>query len=107
LAQGWSGRRRAPTAASSVGDLFLGWYLPRALGPLGRPFIHAMMDDQLLDAVGLPRPHPAVRRFTEGAVRLRSRIVCRLPARRAPRLITAQRHPTYPNGYTIEDLGVH
>jgi hypothetical protein len=39
--------------------------------PLGRPFVHAMMDDQLLEAVGLPRPHP-----------------------------------TYPNGYTIEELGV-
>ena len=73
---------------------------------MGRPFVHAMMDDQLLDAVGLPRPHPAVRRFVEGAVRLRSRIVRRLPPRRAPRLITQQRHPTYPNGYTIEELGV-
>ena len=54
----------------------------KPLWPLGRPFVHAMMDDQLLDAVGLPRPHPVVRRLTEGAVRLRSRIVRRLPARR-------------------------
>ena len=29
------------------------------------------------------------------------------PPRRQPRLITQQRHPTYPNGYTIEELGVH
>ena len=93
--------------ARATRDLFLGWYLPSALWPLGRPFMHAMMDDQLLDAVGLPRPHPVVRRFTEAAVRLRSRVVRWLPARRGPRLITQQRHPTYPNGYTIEDLGVH
>jgi hypothetical protein len=66
-----------------------------------------MMDDHLLDAVGLPRPHRAIRRMTEGGVRLRSRIVRRLPARRKPRLITQRRHPTYPNGYSIEDLGVH
>jgi hypothetical protein len=92
--------------ATATRDLFLGWYLPKALWPLGRPFVHAMMDDQLLDAVGLPRPHPAVRRFTEGAVRLRSRIVRRLPPRRRPRLITRRRHPTYPQGYTIEELGV-
>jgi hypothetical protein len=93
--------------AVATRDLFLGWYLPKPLWPLGRPFIHAMMDDQLLDAVGLPRPHPAVRRFTEAAVRLRSRIIRRLAPRRKPRLITGQRHPTYPKGYTIEELGVH
>jgi hypothetical protein len=65
------------------------------------------MDDQLLDAVGLPHPHPAFRRLAEGAVRLRSRIVRRLPRRGTARLITHQRHPTYPNGYSIEELGVH
>lgn len=92
--------------ARATRDLFLGWYLPKALWPLGRPFIHGMMDDQLLDAVGLPRPHPLIRRVTRGAVRLRSRIVRRLPPRRQPRLITHQRHPTYPKGYSIEELGV-
>jgi hypothetical protein len=92
--------------ARATRDLLLGWYLPKLLWPLGRPFVHAMMDDQLLDAVGLPHPHPAVRRLMEGAVRLRSRIVRRLPSRRKPRLITRQRHPTYPHGYTIEELGV-
>jgi hypothetical protein len=93
--------------ARATRDLFLGWYLPKVLWPLGRPFVHAMMDDHLLDAVGLPRPHPAIRRLMEGAVRLRSRIVRRLPPRRSARLITRQRHPTYPKGYTIEELGVH
>ena len=93
--------------ATATRDLFLGWYLPKALWPLGRPFVHAMMDDHLLDAVGLPRPHPAVRRMTELAVRLRSRIIRRLPPRRKPRLITQRRHPSYPNGYTIDELGVH
>jgi hypothetical protein len=92
--------------AVATRDLLLGWYLPRVLWPLGRPFVHAMLDDDLLAAVGLPRPHPAIRLLTEGAVRMRGRIVRLLPARRRPRLITRQRHPTYPNGYTIEELGV-
>jgi hypothetical protein len=92
--------------AVATRDLFLGWYLPRALWPLGRPFIHALMDDRLLEAVGLPRPHPLIRRVAEGALRLRSRIVRRLPPRREPRLITRRRHPTYPSGYRIEELGV-
>lgn len=93
--------------AEATRDLLLGWYLPRALWPLGRPFVHALMDDQLLEAVGLRRPPALIRSIAEGAVRLRSRIVRRLPARRQPRLITRQRHPTYPNGYRIEELGVH
>lgn len=93
--------------AVATRDLFLGWYVPKALWPLGRPLIHAMMDDHLLEAVGLPKPHPAVRRLVESAVRLRGRIVRRLPARQTPRLITRQRHPTYPRGYTIDELGVH
>ena len=93
--------------AVATRDLFLGWYLPKALWPIGRPLVHAMMDDDLLAAVGLPRPHPIVRRVVESAVRLRGRIVRRMPPRRAPRLITEQRHPTYPQGYTIEELGVH
>jgi hypothetical protein len=93
--------------ATATRDLFLGWYLPKRLWWVGRPFVHAMMDDQLLDAVGLRRPHHAIRRAAESAVRLRSRFVRRLPPRRKPRLITQRRHPTYPNGYAIEDLGVH
>ncbi len=92
--------------AVATRDLLLSWYLPKRLWPVGRPFVHAMMDDQLLAAVGLPRPHPIVRSVMEGAVRLRGRIVRRLPARRTPRLITRRRHPTYPTGYTIEELGV-
>ena len=92
--------------AVATRDLLLGWYLPRFLWPLGRPFVHAMLDDALLRACGLPRPHPLVRRVTETAVRLRGRIAGRLPARRRPRLITTRRHPTYPRGYKIEELGV-
>jgi hypothetical protein len=92
--------------AVATRDLLLGWYLPRFLWPLGRPFVHAMLDDALLKATGLPRPNRVVRVLTETAVRLRGRVAYRLPARRRPRLITAQRHPTYPNGYTIEELGV-
>ena len=65
-----------------------------------------MMDDRLLEAVNLPVPHPAVRTLVEGAARLRSRVVRQLPSRRTPRLITRQRHPTYPAGHTIEELRV-
>jgi hypothetical protein len=91
--------------ATATRDLFLGWFLPKALHRFGEPFVYAVMDDRLLDACGFPRPSPAVRTFVEGALRLRGRIVRLLPQRRGPRLITRQRHPTYPQGYRIEELG--
>ncbi len=93
--------------ATATRDLLLGWYLPKPLWPLGRPFVHALMDDRLLMAVGLPRPKRIVRRVAEGVIRLRGRAVRLMPARRTPRSITRRRHPTYPKGYTIEELGVH
>jgi len=91
--------------AVATRNLFLGWFLPKPLWPLGAPFIHALMDDALLDACGLPRPPQWMRRVTEGLVRLRGRMVRLLPERREPRLITRQKHPTYPGGYGIEELG--
>ena len=93
--------------AVATRDLLLGWYLPKPLWPLGRPFVHALMDDRLLAAVGLPVPPRAVRLVAEGSIRLRGKVVRHLPARRTPRSITRRRHPTYPSGYQIEELGVH
>jgi hypothetical protein len=91
--------------AEATRNLFLGWFLPRPLWPLAAPLIYAVMDDRLLDAVGFPRPAPALRRVVEALIRLRGRVTRLLPARRRPRLITRQRHPSYPNGYRIEELG--
>ncbi|HEX6385125.1 MAG TPA: oxygenase MpaB family protein, partial [Anaerolineae bacterium] len=91
--------------AVATRDMFLGWFLPKSLWRLGEPFIYAVMDDRLLAAVGFPRPHPRVRQLVEGALKLRGRIIRFLPPRRQPRLLTRQKHPTYPNGYRIEQLG--
>ena len=86
-------------------DLFLSWYLPRPLWRLGEPAVYAMMDDPLLDAFGFPRPFPAVRWLVQGGLRARARVVRWLPERRRPFLRTKVRHPTYPQGYGIEELG--
>jgi hypothetical protein len=63
------------------------------------------MDERLRDAVGLPHPHPVVERLVPWMLRLRGRLVRLLPERRSPRLITQQKHRTYPHGYRIEELG--
>ena len=91
--------------ASSTRDMFLGWLLPRPLFRLGEPFVYALMDEPLLDAFGFPRPSPGMRRFVEGALKRRARLLRLWPERRKPCLRTTLKRPTYPKGYRIEDLG--
>ncbi|MGH2523930.1 MAG: oxygenase MpaB family protein [Anaerolineales bacterium] len=92
--------------AQATRNMFLGWFLPRPLWKLGEPAVYAMMDDRLLEAFGFPKPSTAMRRFVEGALRLRGRLVRLLPERRRPLLRTALKRPTYPQGYrSIEELG--
>jgi hypothetical protein len=91
--------------AVATRTLMLGWFLPRALWPAAAPFVHALLDEPMLRAVGFePAPAP-LRALVLGGMALRRRILRRLPPRRRPRLLTQKRHPTYPNGYSIERLG--
>jgi hypothetical protein len=91
--------------ARATRDLFLSWFLPKWLWRAGAPLVHAMMDDRLLDAVGFARPPAALRRMADAVLRMRGRVLRLLPPRRRPRLITRQKHPSYPSGYAIEELG--
>jgi hypothetical protein len=86
-------------------DLLLGFYLPRRLIPLGRPAVHAFLDPPLREAIGFP-PAPAwLGRALPAALRLRARVLRRLPPRRRPRNLTEVPRPSYPAGYEIEGLG--
>ena len=67
--------------------------------------VHALLDEPLLDALGLPRPSRLLRRVVTAALQARAVIVRILPARRKPRLRTLDRHRTYPAGYELETLG--
>jgi hypothetical protein len=71
----------------------------------GRAIVHALLDQPLLEALGLPSPSPRFRRLVEEGLRARARTVRLLPARRTPRLRTLERHRTYPGGYELEALG--
>jgi hypothetical protein len=91
--------------AVATRHLMLSWFLPRALWTPAAPFIHAMLDPPMLRAVGFdPAPAP-IRALVLSGMELRRRLLRHLPPRRRPRLITRQRHPSYPRGYRIEELG--
>lgn len=67
---------------------------------------YALMDDPLLDALGYPRPGAAVRRLVRGGLRLRGRVVRRLPPREQS--LHARDLPSmtlYRDGYVTEELG--
>ena len=86
-------------------DLLLSFYLPRGLVPLGRPIVHALCDPPLQAAMGFRSPPNWVEHFAVKSLRLRSYILRLLPTRGKPRLITARRRATYPDGYKIGELG--
>ena len=90
--------------AVATREMFLDWF-PGVPHALGRPLIHTLLDEPLLDALGFPHPPPRLRRIAEAAVRARSRAVRALPPRRRPRLRTLERHRSYRDGYRIETLG--
>ncbi len=85
-------------------DMFLSWF-PRLLHPLVRPAIYAMMDDAMLAGFGFPQPSRLTRFLVPAALRLRSAALRFLPRRRRPFLRTELKHRTYPDGYSIEQLG--
>ena len=85
-------------------ELFVSWF-PIFLAPVVRSAIHALLDDQLIQAFGFPQPSRLMRWVMPAILRLRAGGVGLLPPRRKPRLRTETRHPTYVNGYVIEQLG--
>ncbi|MEM7113582.1 MAG: oxygenase MpaB family protein [Chloroflexota bacterium] len=90
---------------NSTVNLFLGFYLPKLLWPLGRPVVYAMMDGPLRDAFGYPHPPAWLRPLVVRLLGWRAAIIRRLPERRKPVFGTQRKRPTYPEGYKIEELG--
>ena len=63
------------------------------------------MDDAIIEAFGFPPPSPFMRRLVTGGLKMRARVLRWLPPRRRPRLRTAMKQRSYPQGYVIEQLG--
>ncbi len=86
-------------------DLLLGFYLPKWLFGIGRPFIFALLDEPLRAALGIKN----VASWRTGLIKAGLRIhaffhqISREPTE--PVLGTRRKRPTYPEGYQIEELG--
>ena len=103
-------RRRLRFAPSNLAiahatrEMFAGWY-PRPMRPMIRSVVTALVEDEVLDAFGFERPSRLVRSLVNTSLRLRARVLRILPRRKTPRVVTARRHRSYPNGYRVEELG--
>ncbi|MCB9274984.1 MAG: DUF2236 domain-containing protein [Lewinellaceae bacterium] len=91
--------------AEATRNLMLSWVLPKWLWPLGAPFIHALIDEPMLRAVGFPLPPVWLRRLVEGLLRTRAWAQRLLPPRRHARLLTRTKNRTYSKGYEVGQLG--
>lgn len=85
-------------------ELFASWF-PRVLRPLVRRTVHALLDPVMREAFGFPEPGRLMSPLAVESLRLRARLLRWLPRRKAPRLRTAMRRPSYPGGYAIGDIG--
>ena len=85
-------------------DLFTTWF-PRAFAPLVRYGIYAMLDDDMIDSFGFPKPLPGTRALLRAGLKLRGAFVRWLPPRREAHFFTDDRNRTHPEGYAIRELG--
>ena len=86
-------------------DLLLHQYfVPPFLYPAGRSFVMALCSSHLVEALGYPAPSSTLRGVAEGVMGLRRTILRWRPEGARPKYILFGKE-TYPEGYTIEDLG--
>jgi hypothetical protein len=89
---------------SATRELFVSW-LPRPFAPVVRLSIYALLDEPLRIAFGFPRAPRLFEALVPASIKLRGTLLHLCPPRKKPRLRTQMRHPSYPEGYTIESLG--
>lgn len=86
-------------------DLLLGFYLPKLLFGIGRPFVYALLDESLRNALGLPKASKWRKWLIEKMLAIRAFFHRISSEPQHPVLGTRRKRPTYPEGYQIEELG--
>jgi pimeloyl-ACP methyl ester carboxylesterase len=81
-------------------------HVPRRLHRLARPVLLALLEPDLVSALGYPEPPQVLRRLVPAALVLRARLLgAFVPPRRRPVRLTRRPRPGYAHGYRIEQLG--
>lgn len=80
-------------------------WAPRIARPLVKQMTYALLDDDLREAFGYPRPWPLVGAFLHISLLLTGKLMRFMPPRRQPCLPTQQKVRSYPDGYALEELG--
>lgn len=91
--------------ADNTMNLFMGWMLPKFMFPIARPFILAIMDEPLLRAIGYKKAPTPIRWLVWSSLKTRAYLLRIWPARKTPATRTDKKYLSYPNGYSIEELG--
>lgn len=86
-------------------DLLLSWYLPSFMFEAARPFLHAVMQPNLLKAFNHKEPGTALRNFVKNTLRARSKAANFIPNNKPFIRTKDNKYRTYPNGYELADLG--
>ena len=85
-------------------NLLLSWF-PRPLRPTVEAGFYALLDNTMRQAFGFPAPPKQLSYAIETALKLRGRALRWFPPRKRPGFYSDTPTRSYPNGYTIEDLG--
>lgn len=86
-------------------DLLLGFYVPKWLFGLGRPFVFALLDDPLREALGIRKVSGLRKWLVKKGLRIHAFLHQISKEPQKPVLGTRRKRPTYPEGYQIEELG--
>jgi uncharacterized protein (DUF2236 family) len=111
--------KHSENVAKATVDLFVS-KIPTFLVPVARALLATLLDDHVLDAMGLHRPPKALRKVMYGVMRARALFVRHLMLPRWKIKYHTPKHKDisgrymphyhnygliYPNGYTLEELG--
>jgi hypothetical protein len=83
---------------------FLAWF-PKPLRPVIRYSLYALLDDPLRNALGYRKPPRLFIWLVKITLRLRANVIRLMPPRKKPFLYTKKINRSYPDGYTIEEIG--
>ncbi len=90
--------------ADATRAMMLGWF-PRGMRSFANPAIPALLDPALLQAVGWQPAPASLTAILKKSLHLRSRLLRQLPPRTLPDFFADQPMRSYPQGYSVENMG--